>query len=144
MSLISVSILAIFTTLEESLVIEKLREIRKLRFKIKRIDEQIEDIRGKMEHHAIIYSDLPKNPGYKDNIMEMFMSRIEELELEKSKIQLKIDMILDEISFLPEASYRVLIYKYVDEMSWEQISQKLGYSKSSCQRFCNNAKKISF
>ena len=76
--------------------------------------------------------------------MEMFMSRIEELELEKSKIQLKIDMILDEISFLPEASYRVLIYKYVDEMSWEQISRKLGYSKSSCQRFCNNAKKISF
>ncbi len=97
-----------------------------------------------MEHHAIIYSDLPKNLGYKDNIMEMFMSRIEELETEKAKIQLKIDMILDEISFLPEASYRVLIYKYVDEMSWEQISQKLGYSKSSCYRFFNDAKKISF
>ena len=53
-----------------------------------------------MECHTSIYSELPKNFGYNNNMIEIFISRIEELEMKKSEFQIELDKILDEFTFL--------------------------------------------
>ncbi len=124
------------------MIIEKLKDVKRLKFQIKCIENDIEEVRSKMEHHAIKYSKIPKPSGYKDNIMEMFISRIEDLEIKKNKLQMKIDMVLEELSVLPEMPYRVTYYRYVDSMSWDEISKKIGYSITQCYRFYRAAKRF--
>ena len=51
------------------------------------------------------------------------------------------DKILDEFTFLSENSYKILIYRCIENLTWDQISKKTGYSKTSCFRFWSGIKK---
>lgn len=124
------------------MVIKKLDEVRKLKSQIKFLDESIEETKNQMKYHAIIYSDMPKVTGYKDKILEALMERLEELENRKNRLQIKVDLILEELSVLPEMPYKVAIYRCVYGLSWYQISKKTGYSKPSCYRFYAQAKEF--
>ena len=64
----------------------KLSRIKILAFKIRRINEKIESLRYEMEYHTSIYSELPKNFDHNNNMIEIFISRIEKLEMKKVKI----------------------------------------------------------
>ena len=94
-----------------------------------------------IEYHTSIYSELPKNFGYNNNMIEIFISRIEELEMKKAELQIELDEILDEFTFLSENSYKILIYRCIENLTWDQISKKTGYSKTSCFRFWSGIKK---
>ena len=120
---------------------DKLSKIKILAFKIRRINEKIENLRYEMEYHTSIYSELPKNINYRNNMIEIFISRIEELEIKKIEIQVELDKILDEFTFLSEISYKILVYRCIENLPWDQIVQKTGYSKPSCFRFYNEIKK---
>ena len=122
------------------MVIKKLNEVKKLKSQIKFFEESIEETRNQMKHHAIIYSDMPKAVGYKDKVLEMLTEKLEELENKKNRLQIKADMILEELSVLPEMPYRVAIYRCVYSLSWYEISNKTGYSVAHCHRFYNEAK----
>lgn len=122
------------------MVIEKLKEVKKIKYQIKFLDESIEETRNQMKHHAIRYSDMPKAVGYKDKILEALMERLEELENKKNRLQIKVDLILEELSVLPELPYKVAIDRCVYSLSWYQISKKTGYSVAHCHRFYNEAK----
>lgn len=124
------------------MVIEKLKEVKKLKYQIKFLDESIEETRNQMKHHAIRYSDIPKAAGYKDKVLEMLTEKLEELENKKNRLQIKADMILEELSVLPEMPYRVAIERYVNGLSWYEISKRTGYSKPSCYRFYAQAKEF--
>lgn len=126
------------------MVIEKLKEVKRLKYRIKFLDESIEETRNQMKLHAIMYSDMPKTVGYKDKVLEMLMEKLEELENKKNRLQVKADMILEELSVLPEMPYKVAIYRYIDGLSWYEISKRTGYSKTSCCRFYNEAKNYVF
>ena len=119
----------------------KLSRIKILAFKIRRINEKIENLRYEMEYHTSIYSELPKNFGHNNNMIEIFISRIEELEMKKAELQIELDKILDEFTFLSEISYKILVYRCIENLPWDQIVQKTGYSKPSCFRFYNEIKK---
>ena len=97
-----------------------------------------------MKYHAIKYSDIPKAAGYKDKVLEMLTEKLEELENKKNRLQIKADMILEELSVLPEMPYKVAIYRCVYGLSWYEISKRIGYSKTSCCRFYNEAKNYVF
>ena len=105
----------------------KLSRIKILAFKIRRINEKIESLRYEMEYHASIYSEIPKNFGYNKNMIEIFISRIEELEMKKAELQIELD--------------KILIYRCIENLTWDQISKKAGYSKTSCFRFWSEIKK---
>ncbi len=124
------------------MVIEKLKEVKKIKYQIKFLDESIEETRNQMKHHAIRYSDMPKAVGYKDKILEALIERLEELENKKNRLQIKVDLILEELSVLPELPYKVAIDRCVYGLSWYQISKKTGYSKTSCYRFYAEAKEF--
>ena len=126
------------------MVIEKLKEVKKIKYQIKFLDESIEETRNQMKHHAVSYSDIPRITGYRDKVLEMLTEKLEELENKKNRLQIKADMILEELSVLPEMPYRVSIYRYIDGLSWYEISKRTGYSKTSCCRFYNEAKNYVF
>ena len=94
-----------------------------------------------MEYHTSIYSELPKNFGHNNNMIEIFISRIEELEMKKVELHIELDKILDEFTFLSENSYKILIYRRIENLTWNQISKKTGYSKTSCFRSWSGIKK---
>ena len=122
------------------MVIEKIKEVKHLKFQIKILEEEIEEIRGQMEVQAIKYSDMPKAEGYVKSIMQMLTEKILELENKKDKLQIKIDFILGELSELPETIYKVVYYRHIDNMSWLEIADKVNYSVTQCRRFYNIVK----
>ena len=122
------------------MVIEKMKEVRHLKFQIKILDEKIEEIRGQMELQAAKYSDMPKAEGYTNSVIQVLTDKILELESKKDKLQTKIDFILEELSELPETIYKVAYYRQVNNMSWLEIANKVNYSVAQCHRFYDHAK----
>lgn len=123
------------------MVIDKIKEVRQLKFQVKMIDDKIKEIRSQVECQAIKYSDMPKMEGYKKSVMQSLMERLLELEGKRNRLQIKIDIILEELSELPEMVYKVVYYRHVDNLSWLEIADKLNYSIAQCHRFYTNAKK---
>lgn len=123
------------------MVIEKIKEVRHLKFQVKMIDEKIKEIRSQIECQAIKYSDIPKLEGYKKSIMQNSVEHLLELESKRNRLQMKIDIILEELSELPELVYKVVYYRHIDNLSWLEIADKLNYSVAQCHRFYTNAKK---
>lgn len=119
---------------------EKFNELRKIMHKVKFLEECIEETRTQMKIHAMQYSDIPKTIGFKDRTLEILIEKIEDLENKKNRLQLRYEIIQEELSVLPEMPYKVAFYKVVYGMPWKQISTKLGYSRTSCFRFFDEAK----
>ena len=117
------------------MVISKLNEVRNLKFKIKLLDDKIKELRSRLKSQSIKYSDLPKAGGFKNNLIELQTERLIELETKKEHLQMKIDIILDELSELPELTYKVVYYRHIDRLRWLDIAKKIGYSVSQCHRF---------
>lgn len=123
------------------MVIDKIKEVRHLKFQVKIIDDKIKELRSQIEGQAIKYSDMPKMEGYKQNIMQNLMERLMELESKRNRLQMKIDIILEELSELPEMVYKVVYYRHIDNLSWLEVADKLHYSIAQCHRFYTTAKK---
>lgn len=121
-------------------VIDKFYEVKQLKFHIKMLDEKINTLRSKVEVQAVKYSDLPKIKNCQDRILSLRMEKLFELEMQKDKLQTKIDIILEELEVLPEHLYGVLHYRIIEGLKWKAISKKLSYSVSQCHRFFDIAK----
>jgi len=117
------------------MVISKLEEVKKLKFQIKLLDEKIQELKSSLDVQGMRYSDLPKIEGFKNNLIELQIERLLELQTKKYHLQMKIDDILEELSKLPELSYKVIYYRHVDGLRWIDISKKIGYSVAQCHRF---------
>ena len=124
------------------MVISKLDEAKRLKFQIKLLDEKIKELKNSLEIQGIKYSDLPKIEGFKNNLIELQIERLLELEAKKYSLQMRIDEVLDELSKLPELSYKVVYYRHVEGLRWIDISKKIGYSVSQCHRFYSVVQKL--
>ena len=111
------------------MVISKLDEAKRLKFQIKLLDEKIKELKNSLEIQGIKYSGLPKIEGFKNNLIELQIERLLELEAKKYSLQMRIDEVLDELS------YKVVYYRHVEGLRWIDISKKIGYSISQCHRF---------
>jgi DNA-directed RNA polymerase specialized sigma24 family protein len=120
------------------MIVQKLKEIGKLKFRIKILEDKIKELRCQIEGHAVRYSELPKIHGF-DNIFQVQIERLVELETKKTRLQMKIDIILDELDGVPELQYKIIYYKFIDNLSWREIAKKVEYSVTQCHRFYNDA-----
>ena len=117
------------------MVISKLDEAKRLKFQIKLLDEKIKELKSSLDVQGMRYSDFPKIEGFKNNLIELQIERLIELETKKYSLQMRIDEVLDELSKLPELSYKVVYYRDFVGLRWIDISRKIGYSVSQCHRF---------
>ena len=117
------------------MVISKPGEAKRLKFQIKLLDEKINELKSNLDIQVMRYADLPKIEGFKNNLIELQVERLIELETKKYHLQMRIDEVLDELSKLPELSYKVVYYRDFAKFRWVDISKKIGYSVSQCHRF---------
>lgn len=113
----------------------RLDEVKKLKFQIKLLDDKIKELKSSIENKAIRYSDMPKIEGFRDSLLQIQVERLIELETKKDRLQMKIDIILEDFVGLPELPYKVLYYRHVEGLRWIDISRKLRYSVAQCHRF---------
>ena len=76
-----------------------------------------------------------KSTNETQGIYDAEIERLIELETKKYHLQMRIDEVLDELSKLPELSYKVVYYRDFVGLRWVDISRKIGYSVSQCHRF---------
>ena len=117
------------------MVISKLDEAKRLKFQIKLLDEKINELKNSLDIQGMRYADLPKIEGFKNNLIELQVERLVELETKKYHLQMRIDEVLDELSKLPELSYKVVYYRDFVGLRWVDISRKIGHSVSQCLDF---------
>ncbi len=117
------------------MVISKLDEARQTKFQIKLLEQKIQELKSSLDIQGVKYSYFPKANGLKNNLIELKIERLLELETKKYHLQMRIDEVLDDLSKLPELSYKVVYYRDFVGLRWIDISRKIGYSVSQCHRF---------
>ena len=110
---------------------EYLNRYGKLCRQIKRIEQQIRELRRDKICPAIQYDDMPKGSNQSD--LSDYAARLDELEREYIKQKKEKLAICDEIkgkieSLDNENEKDVLIYRYIGLWKWEDICSKMGYS----------------
>lgn len=125
---------------------KKKKYLMQFRYKsmaVKRLEEQIEDLRKEKMYPSAVISDMPRGAGNQKDMSD-YMASLDNLisKLVKAKynrikayteIQEKIDMLPDDIE------QDVLYQKYIKGYSFERIADSLGYSWRQTIRIHGNA-----
>lgn len=125
---------------------KKKKYLMKFQYKamaVKRLEEQIEELRKEKMYPSAVISDMPRGAGNQKDMSD-YMAALDSLiaRLVKAKynrikayteIQEKIDMLTDEVE------QDVLYQKYIKGYSFERIADGLGYSWRQTIRIHGNA-----
>lgn len=109
---------------------------------VKRIQEEIEQLRIDKMFPSIEINDMPHGTEQKD--LSDYIVKLNDLEQKLINTQkIKIELytrILEEIENLDNETEReVLTYRYIRGYSWEQICEEIGYSYKQTHRIHINA-----
>ena len=121
---------------------EFLSQYRAIKRQIKRIELYIEEIRESKTSISIQYDDMPHAHNVTDlsDYAAKVDTKLRELmELKDKKTNL-LDTIMDAVNGMKdEAEKDVIVYRYIREMSWEDIANNIGYSTKQTCRIHENA-----
>lgn len=127
--------------------INELQNMLYKRDQVESLEERIARLRSAMELGAQQLTAMPGSTDIKDRLAED-MAKLEDLEIQLyDKLHaVEIDKIAVEemIDTLDDArERRILHYRYIDDLAWDKVSEKIHYSISHCFRLHNSAiKKI--
>lgn len=111
---------------------EYMEQARYLDMQINSKIEQVRTLNELATKVTTVYSDMPHSPNRNTGRMEETIAKIIDLE---SEIDRDIDELVDlkqevktAISKVEDEKYRVLLeLRYINQKSWEQIANQLGY-----------------
>ena len=121
---------------------EFLSQYRAIKRQIKRIELYIEEIRESETSISIKYDDMPHAHNKTD--LSDYVAKVDEklmklMELKDKKADL-LDTIMNAVNGMEdEAEKDVIVYRYIREMSWEDIANNIGYSVKQTCRIHGNA-----
>lgn len=97
---------------------------------IDRMNDQLEDLREKLDLHSPTISDMPKAPGSKDKIGDIvpeIVDKTRELEAEIHELERRSDELHAFIRQVPNIRIRLIMtYRYIDQLSWMEVAHKIG------------------
>lgn len=128
--------------------IQELKQSRGRQAKIKRLDEEIEQLKSAMESTTQALSLAPGGGAVKDKLAEQmaeYMELIARRNEERIRAESLVEAVEEFIASLPEQQAKVIRLRYVDELSWTQVAEKANYTRRHCTRI-NEAvlRKMSF
>lgn len=85
---------------------------------------------------------MPKPEGFITSLLQVQTEHLIELEQKKQRLQNRMEMILEDFQTMPENLYKILYYRHVDGLRWEEIALKTNYSRAQCHRLYDNALKF--
>lgn len=127
-------------------VTQKLRKIRSLKLENEQINNRIKILKSRTEYPGTKYSDLPKPPRNNNlSAIQKYIEQIEKLEIDKLELENQIFELEKHFSCLEKLWYEIIYLKYsrgCNKPSWEEVSSRIGYSKSHCRKFRTEAFKF--
>lgn len=97
---------------------------------IDRMNDQLEDLKEKLDLHSPTISDMPKAPGSKDKIGDIvpeIVDKTRELEAEIHELERRSDELHAFIRQVPNIRIRLIMtYRYIDQLSWMEVAHKIG------------------
>lgn len=122
------------------MMIEKFDALRKTKAKMQVLEDSLSIVRAKIKFHSVT-NEQHHGVFFEDPVLNKLENELNDLENKKSQLQHKYNMILKELSVIPEPQREILMYKYVYGLDWGKISQKTGYTHEQTLKFYKEAKK---
>jgi DNA-directed RNA polymerase specialized sigma subunit len=116
------------------MVIQDLRKVSKIKFQIKILEDKITIYRSRIGAKSILLKKFPITDGTYKNLLEFYTEKILELEKEVEILQSEVNKVFDEIKKLPELEFKVIYFRYFENLNWFLVSQKSNTSKSTALR----------
>lgn len=111
---------------------EYLRQYINAKNRFKAISDEMIEIRSEAARITPVISDMPSGSHVNDKIalsIEKLEDCAEKLEKQADRMQKAMDDVQNVINSISNPTYRqVLIYRYINGYTWEQIAVKMNYS----------------
>ncbi len=108
-----------------------LKQIKRLTIRVEQIGEEITEIEARLGVQGINYNKMPVTPSPEDKMSRYIYKLIELKDAyteESQRLMSKRKEIIDSISLLEDCRLQqVLYYRYVKDMRWEEIAERLSY-----------------
>lgn len=129
---------------ENELKKEYLWGYQKAKRQVKRLEEELEELRMNKKYPSVIHDGMPRGSGGGD--LSGYASKVDELERKiiktKYKRILKLKEIRDRIEQLEDENEKdVLTYRYIKGWKWEEIAAGMEYSWKQTHRIHSSALK---
>lgn len=120
--------------------IKKFYELRHIKAQMQMVEDSLSIVKSRIRLHSV--TEKQHNGAfYTDSVLGKLENELNNLENQKKQLQRESDLILKELSVLPEMPRKIMMYKYVYALNWVQISKKTGYSYEEALKLYKEAKK---
>lgn len=117
------------------LTIDDLKNVRRQKLRVATLEERIERLRERAEYNQRQLGECGRSDPTRDRLAE-YAAELDELERELTgemiALEKQLAVVDIELAKLPETQESVLRMRFIDELSWKRISQKMNY----CERYC--------
>lgn len=127
------------------MTIEDLRELFYLDKLIDYENEQLDNLRAKLDLHSPTISDMPKASGAKDKIGEIvpeIVDKTRQIEMDLRDLEERRKRLHEFIRVLPNIRIRIIMsLRFIDQLSWTDVAAKIGGRetedtvKKACYRY---------
>ena len=122
------------------MIIEKFDALRKTKAKMQVLEDSLSIVRARMKFHSVT-NEQHHGVFFEDPVLNKLEAELNGLENQKSQLQHKYNLILKELSVIPEIPRKIMMYRYVYALEWGEISKKTGYSYEQALKLYKEAKK---
>lgn len=130
------------------MTIEDLRELFYLDKLIDYENEQLDNLRAKLDLHSPAISDMPKASGAKDKIGEVvpeIVDKTRQIEMDVRDLEERRNCLQEFIRVLPNIRIRLIMsLRFIDRLPWTMVAEKIGGMetedtvKKACYRYLEN------
>lgn len=130
------------------MTIEDLRELFYLDKLIDYENEQLDNLRAKLDLHSPAISDMPKASGAKDKIGEVvpeIVDKTRQIEMDVRDLEERRNRLQEFIRVLPNIRIRLIMsLRFIDRLPWTMVAEKIGgletedTVKKACYRYLEN------
>lgn len=112
------------------MTIEDLRDLFYLDKLIDYENEQLDNLRAKLDLHSPTISDMPKASGARDkigDIMPEIVDKTRELEIDIQDLEERRQRLQEFIRVIPNIRIRIIMSRrFIDQMTWTEVAAKIG------------------
>ncbi|MDR1627228.1 MAG: hypothetical protein LBR79_00455 [Oscillospiraceae bacterium] len=124
------------------MVIQDLNKVSKIKFQIKILEDKITVYRSRIGVKSMTLKEFPITDGTYKNLIEFYTEKILELEKEIEILQSEVDKVFNEIKKLPELEFKVIYFRYFENLNWFKTSKLLEKHRITCERIASKAFKL--
>lgn len=121
------------------MTIDDLKNVRRQKLRVEALQERIERLRSRAECTQQQLGECGRSDPSRDRLAE-YVADLDELERqltgEMIALEKQLAIVDAELANLPENHERVLKMRYIQGLSWYQVSKHANYCERYCRKLC--------